>query len=353
MENKLKVLVVDDTLFMRRAVSGILELDPGIEVVGTAKNGLESLKMIRDLKPDVITMDIDMPIMDGLEATRRIMSTTPIPIIIVTISRNTREVNTTMEALAAGALSVIEKPVGFGHPKEADRRSKLITMVKVMSQVKVVTRKPMKKITAKTFLKDGKSAPSLDTMRKKKIVAIGISSGGPDVLKRIFSEISERFPLPILVIQHITEGFLEGMVDWLNSSNVIPIHVAKDQEIMLPGHVYFGPNMYEMGVKGKKKIQLLPGDEKDNLCPSVKHLFENILVEYGGDSLALLLTGMGSDGSQELKKLRDAGATTICQDQKSSLVFGMPGVAINLGGADYIMNPEQIAMLLNEIENYR
>ena len=346
------VLIVEDSKVVSEYLEYIYTQDPEIKVIGNVRNGKEAIEFLVKKKPDVITMDIDMPVMDGLEATRRIMAKTPIPIVIVTASRNAREMKTSMEALASGALSIIEKPLGIGHKNEEKRRDKMIAMIKIMSEVKVITRKPQKWAKTKVVHLTGKSAPSIKVLSQKKIIAIGVSSGGPEVLKRIFSGISDQFPIPILVVQHIADGFLEGMVDWLNSSTLIPIQVAKDQEVILPGHIYFGPNNYQIGIHGKKRIKLIKGDGSNNLCPSVKHLFESILIGYREESIALLLTGMGDDGSKELKNLHDAGAATICQDEKSALVFGMPGVAVRMGAADYIMNPDQIGVVLSEIEKY-
>ena len=355
----IKVLIVEDSRVVSEYLYYILSSDPKIQVVGNVSNGMQAIEFLRENKPDVITMDIDMPVMDGLEATRRIMSTIPVPIIVVTASRNAREVQTTMEALAAGALSVIEKPAGIGHPKEKEQRDKLITMVKIMAEVKVITRRPhpirkpvsIPAITPATGRPAGrKPEPSIADFSKKKVVAIGISSGGPSVLQTIFSKISEKFPLPIVVVQHITEGFLEGLVNWLSRKTMIPIHVAAEDETILPGHIYFAPDKHQMGLDNPRKIKLSKCEKKKNLCPSVAHLFSSIVKKYGKYSIAIILTGMGKDGAKELKMLRDAGAITIAQDKESSLVHGMPGVAIKLHAASMILNPEEIANILHEIE---
>lgn len=356
-----KVLIVEDSRVVSEYLYYILSSDPKIQVIGNVSNGKQAIDFLRENKPDVITMDIDMPVMDGLEATRRIMSTTPVPIIVVTASRNAREVQTTMEALAAGALSVIEKPAGIGHPKEEEQREKLVTMVKIMAEVKVVTRRPhpirkpvsIPAITPATGRPAGrKREPSIADFSKKKIVAVGLSSGGPTVLQTIFSKITEKFPLPIVVVQHITEGFLEGLVNWLGRIVMIPIHVAAEDETILPGHIYFAPDKHQMGLDNPGKIKLSKCKKKKNLCPSVAHLFSSIVNAYGKYSIAIILTGMGKDGAKELKMLRDAGSITIAQDKKSSLVHGMPGVAIKSGATDYVLNPEEIADILKEIEKY-
>ena len=348
----IKVLIVEDSRVVSEYLEYILNSDPQIQVIGNVSNGKQAIDFIKDNKPDLITMDIDMPIMNGLEATRIIMSTMPIPIIVVTASRNTREMKITIEALAAGALSVIEKPVGIGHPNEKDKKDKMITMVKVLSTVKVVTRKPIKVTKPQEKPLVRKYIPSLKTFYNKKIVAVGISSGGPNVLVKIFSKITGQFPYPIIVVQHITEGFLEGLVSWLGRLSMIPVHVAIDLETILPGHIYFAPDHHHLGIIDFK-IKLVECSNKPGcLCPSVAHLFKNLAMNYGEDTIAMILTGMGSDGANELKMLRDAEAVTIAQDKESALVHGMPAEAIKLGAAEYIQNPEEIADLLYEIERH-
>ena len=346
----IKVLIVEDSRVVSEYLEYIISQDPKIQVIGNVSNGKQAIDFIKENKPDVITMDIDMPIMDGLEATRIIMSTTPAPIIIVTASRNTRELKISMEALASGALSIIEKPAGIGHHNEKANKDKLLTMIKVLSEVKVITRKPVKEKIPQIKRVSDKRQPSLSKFYNKKIVAIGISSGGPQVLKKIFSKITENFPYPILVVQHITEGFLEGLVNWLSRLLFIPVHIAAEVETILPGHIYFAPDHHHLGISDFK-IKLIECENRlGNLCPSVAHLFSSLAKNYGKDTIAMIFTGMGTDGAKELKILRDAGALTIAQDKASSLVHGMPGEAIKLGAAEYIQDTDEIADILLSLE---
>ena len=350
----IKVLIVEDSRTVSQYLEYILSSDPEIEVIGNVPNGKMAIEFVEKNKPDIITMDIDMPVMNGLEATRRIMSTTPVPVIVVTASRNAYEVNISIEALAAGALTVIKKPVGFGHPNQDELINKLISMVKIYSQVKVVKRKikPVEPIPVKAIKNTGKintKTPPTNKLLKRKYVVIGISSGGPQVLIKIFSKISEDFPYPILVVQHITQGFLEGMVTWLDRLCKIPIHTAQDREKILPGHIYFAPNKFQMGINNDT-IELRKCDEKIRICPSAEYLFNSLAKDHGKDTIAMLLTGMGTDGAQELKNLKVAGAITIAQDEESSLVFGMPGKAVELNGVDHLLNPDQIRDVLLKLE---
>lgn len=349
----IKVLIVEDSRVASQYLEYILSNEPGIEVIGNVPNGKLAVDFVNDKLPDVVTMDIDMPVMNGLEATRKIMATTPVPIIVVTVSRNAHNIDTAIEAMAAGALSIIQKPFGIDHALESERTSKLITLVKVLSQVKVVTRKypDKRKILPKIGfnVKAQKYPPPIRELTNRKLVAIGVSSGGPQVLLKIFSRLTRHFPYPVLVVQHITEGFLENMINWLNRVTSIPIHIASDNDHLLPGHVYFAPDNFQMSV-ASNGIKLHKCNKEMAICPSVDFFFKSLVKDYGSDTIAILLTGMGSDGASALKLLRDAGALTIAQDEESSLVHGMPGEAIKLGGAQYVQNPDQIIDLFVKLE---
>jgi len=346
----IKVLIVEDSRVVSEYLNYILSADPEIKIIGNVSNGNRAIEFLKSNKPDVITMDIDMPIMDGLEATRIIMSTNPIPIIIVTASRNASSVKTSMEALAAGALSVVEKPRGIGHPEEECQSRKLVKMVKLMSEIKVITRKSKIIDETDTEICSKISKHSMGDFNKKKIVVVGSSSGGPLVLQKIFSKITQEFPYPILVVQHIAVGFLDGLLNWLRNTLLIPIQIATENEIVKSGNIYFAPDKYQMGVNRYGKIVLTKCDSNNGLCPSVAHLFKSVSVEYKKYSVGIILTGMGCDGAKELKLLKEAGSITIAQDKESSIVHGMPGVAIRQNAADYIMNPGEIADILKNIE---
>lgn len=354
----IKVLIVDDSPTIRLFLEYIFRQDSEIEVVGKLSDGKQAVQEIKKFNPDIITMDIDMPIMNGLEATRQIMASNPVPIIVITASTNARDVKISMEALAAGALSVIEKPKGGYNPENIGVTSKLIRIVKTYSKVKVVKRT--------TILHDRKATssipkeqeliheiPSPDEWKSREYIAIGISTGGPEVLKKIIGQVTENFPYPILVVQHITDGFLEGMVSWLDSFTTAKVKIAAQGEIPGPGIIYFAPNNYNMGVVSNR-INLIPRESGSLFCPSVQHLFYCLMKNYARQTIALLLTGMGNDGAAELKQLRDEGALTIAQDKKSSVVFGMPNEAIKLKGAKYVLNLEQISgmfSLMNSQKN--
>ena len=340
----IKVLVVDDSPLIQELMINILNSDNDIQVIGVVGSGEKAIRFLENTKPDIITMDINMPGMNGFEATRRIMETNPTPIIVITALFNCKHVDTSFQAMKAGALSVMEKPV-IETEKEFKRTSQeLINMVKIMSEVKVVRRKPSSKDINVKPLNKVKS-----TLSNIKIAAIGVSTGGPPVLQTIFSKIPEHIRIPILVVQHMAPGFINELVGWLSQTTKQPIHVACQGEKALPGHIYFAPDGFHMGIRSNGQIFLSNTEKENNLKPAISYLFRSIANYYGKDSLNILLTGMGSDGARELKVLKDKGAITIAQDKETSVVYGMPGEAVKLNAATYVLSPEKIAELLGKL----
>ena len=342
----IKVLVVDDSPVVRELLAYILNSDPGVHVIGTAQNGEEALKAIQRERPDVITMDIIMPKMDGFETSRTIMETDPIPIVIVTSSFNTREVGISFRATEMGALTLVQKPRGIGHPSREKDAKELIRVVKLMSEVKLVKRWPYKR---KTELVSGKT---IDTGRRPgeiKIVAIGASTGGPPVVQKILSNLQKNFSLPILIVQHMAEGFMTGFVEWLNHASAIPVHVAVHNTMAQGGIVYVAPDGAHMAVAANGRIMLVNDAPENGLRPAVSYLFRSVINAYGSHAMAILLTGMGKDGAEELKLMRERGALTVAQDSESSIIFGMPGEAVKIDAARYILAPEEIASLLTSV----
>jgi len=345
----INVLVVEDSPVVREFLIHVLSADPGIRVVGTAHDGEEALDAVRRYRPDVITMDIHMPKMDGLEATRRIMETDPTPIVIVSGSTDPRETAMMFRAMEAGALAVLMRPNGIGHPDHETTAKELVQTVKLMSEVKVVRRWPRRD----TPVPRSVEAELAHAPAQVRIVAIGASTGGPPALHTILAGLPKTFPAPVLIVQHMAAGFIQGFVEWLAQSASLPVHVATHGELLLPGHVYIAPDEYQMKVERSGKIALTRDAPENGLRPSVSYLFRSIADNYGGAAVAGLLTGMGRDGAEELRLLKERGAVTFAQDKDSSVVHGMPGAAIRLDAATFVLAPDKIAAVLVNLASHR
>ena len=345
MDKKIHVLVVEDSPVAQLLLVHILNSDPRLSVLGTANNGEKALTFLKRNKPDVIVMDIHMPGMDGFETTRRIMETQPVPIVVCSASLNPAEVAITFRALEAGAVALVAKPVGLGHHEYEDMAGKLVETVKLMSEVRVVRRwARLRRADAPAVIP---TAAELQTSPASiKVVAIGTSTGGPPVLQTILAGLPRDFSAPVLIVQHIAAGFLPGLVDWLNQTTGFPIHIAAHGEPLLPGCAYLAPDGYHLGLDGFGQIALSKQEPENGLRPSVSYLFRSVAAVCGANAVGVLLTGMGRDGADELKFLKELGAVTIAQDAKSSVVHGMPGEAIKLGAASYVLAPDKIPAVL-------
>ena len=339
----INVLVVEDSIVALELIVRILSADPDILIVGTAGNGEMAIEAVRRLRPDVITMDIHMPKMDGIEATRRIMETVPTPIVILSGSSDQHEALTMFRAMAAGALTALARPVGIGHAGHAHAARELLQTVKLMSEVKVVRRWPqVRNVTAADVLP--KRQPRVPETIK--VIAIGASIGGPLVLRKILGMLPQELPVPVLIVQHMATGFIQSFAEWLAQASRLPVHVGAHGERVKPGHVYLAPSEFQMKIERGGIIALSDEMPESGLRPSVAFLFRSLAEVYDGDVIAGLLTGMGSDGAAELLLLKEKGAITFAQDMHSSVVHGMPGEAIRLDAVTYVLSPEKIATVL-------
>ena len=336
----IKVLIVEDSPVAQELLTYIFSSDPLIQVVGVADNGRDALEAVRQKRPDVITMDIHMPGMNGFEATRAIMQTQPTPIVIVSASTSAKEVAGTFRALEAGALALIYRPPGPCHHEYDAAARELIETVKIMSEVKVVRR-----ITRPAKAAVPEPAKGADIQ----LVAIGASTGGPLALQQILSGLPRDFACPVLIVQHIAQGFLGGFVEWLTSTSGFPLHIAVHGEHLRPGHGYIAPDGVHLAVGHDRKIVLSDDAPENGLRPSVGYLFRSVGQVLAPHAVGVLLTGMGRDGAEELKAMRDKGAITIAQDRESSVVHGMPGEAIKLNAATHVLPLRGIAEFLRNL----
>jgi two-component system chemotaxis response regulator CheB len=340
---KVRVVVADDSLVAREMLSQILSSDPKIEVVGEARDGAEAVELVTQLKPDLVTMDIHMPKMDGLEATERIMAFSPTPILVVSSSVYGEGTGRAFDALTLGALEVIKKP----EPKDwADLERigrELLRKVKILANVRVITH-----VRGRRDHHDYRVKPAASDGSKRSTVAIGSSTGGPSALLSVFETLPTSFSAPILVAQHIAEGFIPGLVEWLNAACAVRVVQAQAGMIPEPGTVYLAPTGRNLVLAGMT-LRLDAPRAEQLYVPSADTLFESVAKACGSHAVGVLLTGMGADGARGLKQLHDVGAATIAQDEETSTVFGMPKAAIELGAADRVLALNEIAGAISEL----
>ena len=334
----LRVLVVEDSLTMRRHLCDALASDPDIEVVAEARDGKEAIHLCQTLRPDVVTMDMMLPVMTGLGATEYIMAHCPTPILIVSASTNRGEVFKTYEALAAGAVDVLEKPTG--NELDGAWERKFIGVVKLVSRVRTVTH-----VRARLGpLGQARSAPRpwpstpAGARRKHAVVAIGASTGGPGAILEILRGLPASFPLPLLVVLHINEPFAAAFAEWLDGQTALRVSYAVDGEPLAAAgrRVIMAPPDCHLVVRGGR-LRLTRDPERHSCRPAIDVLFESLAAECGASTAACLLTGMGRDGAAGLLDIRRAGGSTIAQDEATSVVYGMPREAVLAGGAERVL----------------
>lgn len=339
--DKIKVLVADDSPTTQTLLVELLSAEPDIQIIGVVNDGQAALDFLSaDAKlPDVVLMDIHMPRLDGFEATRRIMETRPLPIIICTATSDPQELAVTFRSMEAGAVACVGKPVGTGPDFQA-LRDNLLQTVRLMSEVKVVRRWNRPRTSTMASQAPGRSRITPSAVR---LIGIGASTGGPPVLQTILSGLPKDFPVPLLIVQHIAPGFLPGMVEWLNQTTGLRVHIAAHGATPLGGHAYVAPDDFHLGIDVRGHMMLAREEPENGLRPSVSYLFRSLANICGAHGIGVLLTGMGKDGAAELKRMKDSGAYTIAQDRNSSIVHGMPKAAVELGAAAQVLPADKIA----------
>lgn len=344
---KVRVLVIEDSLTVRKHLLEVLAADPALEVVGEAEDGQRGIELCERLRPDVVTLDMVLPGMSGLTATELIMAYCPTPILIVSASSNRGELFQTYEALAAGALDVLDKPLG-GEPDEAWERQ-LISTVKLLSRIKVIThlRARLRPSTLATSATAPQQHPGGGPVRA---IGIGASTGGPSAILQILRGLPSGFPAPILLVVHIGRLFASALAEWLHGQTPLSVAYARDGQPLSSlgaGEVLMAPPDRHLVLR-HGRVRLTEDPERHSCRPAVDLLFASMAEELGEASAGCLLTGMGKDGAEGLLAMRRAGARTIAQDERSSVVFGMPREAIALGAAEQVLPLEEIAPALME-----
>ncbi len=334
----IRVLVVDDSPLMCKLLTTVMNADPQILVVAVANNGKEAVDLVPPLRPDIVTMDMDMPVMDGAEATKQIMAYHPTPILIVSSSVFKLGMEKVFKAISYGALDVIDKSeiefIGDKNSGEA-----LVAKIKFLTRVRVTDPSLMK-------FRPERSVADLKASKKKasdEIVAIVASTGGPQALLKILQRLPEDFPCGIVIVQHITTGFLSGLVDWLAKECRIRVKIGEDSEEIRPGIAYIAPDNFHMKVKEGGKLSLSDEPANNGHKPSGDVLLESVAKIYGKRSVAAILTGMGRDGAMGMKAVKQSLGMTIAQNEKSCVVFGMPNAAIEMKAIDKVLPLEKIA----------
>jgi len=337
---RIRVLIVEDSPTVRQLLERILNSDPELQVIGHATDGDEAVEQVRQQRPDIVTMDLHMPRMNGIEAVRIIMETAPTPIVVVSGQLAPADLDQTFHALTAGALAVVEKPSGLG----GDLAFRLVQTVKLMAEVKVVRRWPKRVLppASKPLMPDASRAGL-------QLVAIGASTGGPMVLHSILSGLAGKIDVPIVIVQHIASGFTEGFADWLGKTTGMPVSVGRDGEHLQPGHAYIAPDAMNMGITAALTIALSSDPPENGHRPSVSYLFRSTAHALGRNAVGVMLSGMGRDGADEMRLMADRGGVTIAQDPQTAVVGGMPGEAIKVGGAQYVLTPEKAIKVLLEL----
>ncbi|CUA80089.1 MULTISPECIES: protein-glutamate methylesterase/protein-glutamine glutaminase [Anoxybacillus] len=345
---KAKVLVVDDSAFMRKLISDFLSEHPRLHVVGTARDGQEALQKIEQFNPDVVTLDVEMPVMNGLETLKHIMQKRPLPVVMIS-STTTEGAENTILALQYGAVDFIAKPSGAISLDLYKIKDKMIEKVLLASEANlrtVKTKQKMSMLPQKQYSKIEVSERQ-NVSGKKKIIAIGTSTGGPRALQHVLTKFPATIDAPILVVQHMPKGFTKSLATRLDSLCHIRVKEAEDGEIIQKGTAYIAPGGKHLHVKRVGMSLAIHLDEaapRNGHRPSVDVMFESLSALTDYEKIAVIMTGMGSDGTAGLKQLKSSGKTfVIAESAESSVVFGMPKSAIAANVVDEIVHVDDIA----------
>lgn len=351
---KIKVVVVDDSIFMRKAMKNMLADADDIEVIATGANGEDAVNLAKTLKPDVMTLDVEMPKMNGLTALGIIMKEAPLPVIMVS-SLTQEGADTTIKALESGAADFIPKEKSFGSVGILKIANELKDKIRKFGSDKTIVRRlnrhismPSSAASVRTPANHG--APSsgkvVNTKQHKKIVALGVSTGGPQSLQKVIPLLPGDLGVPVIIVQHMPPSFTASLAARLDAVSALTVVEAQGGERLRPNYVYIGKGGSQIGLKSTSAgvtIEIMPGGSQYLYNPCVDIMTGYVSDIYGKDALGVIMTGMGSDGAKGLKKLRDKGGFVIAQDEASSIVYGMPKAVVDSGIADEIVPLDEIA----------
>lgn len=355
MKDKVSVLIIDDSAFMRKSLTIMLESDPGIAVVGTARNGQEGVELANKLKPDVITLDVEMPVMDGLTALKLIMAQCPTSVLMIS-SVTTEGAQATLKALEIGAVDFIPKEMSYVSVNISKIKEDLITKVKEISRtrllkarldrIKAISPSPAVRPRVTGFLRDLPRAGY-------RAIALGISTGGPFTLQKILPLISEKVQVPIFIVQHMPPKFTKSLAERLNGNCKLEVKEAEHGEVVKNGYVYIAPGGFHMKLRGSSlsspTIEISPEPSGTLHRPSVDVMMDSVVGVYGKYTLGIIMTGMGKDGYEAVKNLKSIGGYAIAQDEESCVVYGMPKAIVDGGFADVVLPAEKIPEMINRV----
>jgi two-component system, chemotaxis family, protein-glutamate methylesterase/glutaminase len=341
-----RVMMVEDSPTVRTLLCHIIDRDPRLQIAAVCASAEEAISSIADVAPDVVSMDIRLPGMDGLEATRQIMAAHPTPIVVIADAVHDQAMAIAMNALKAGALSVVEKPIGPTASNYASVADTIATQLFIMSQVPVIRRRHNAPTRAKP------AASARIAVHQPRILAIAASTGGPPALAAVLGALPPTFPMPVLVVQHMGAAFMEGFAHWLDAQTKLKVKLAEQYETPKAGHVYLAPGDKHLTIDRSGLLRL--GDEAplQSQRPAATLLFQSIARHIGGSAIGVILTGMGEDGARGLLEMKRAGAFTIAEDASTAVVYGMPSVAVRLGAASLVLPLDAIGpKLMTAIED--
>lgn len=350
---KIRVLVVEDSPVVQQLLAHVIGEDPRLELTGIAPSGEQALRMVESLMPDVVSLDIRLPGIDGFAVTTRLMREHPVPIVVV--ASDLRDLDIPMRALQAGALAVVEKPGSMARADYQTVARHLCTQLTIMSQVKVIRQRgrPRNGTGDDDSGGNGKAPaappPLLPLGGKRRFRALGItaSTGGPAALVKLLRGLPTDFPLPVFVVQHIGAPFVAGFASWLGSVTPLPVALASDAPHR-PGHVYVAPGELHL-TAAPGGMRLVQGDQVCGQRPSGDVLFSSLATAFGPDAIGVLLTGMGEDGARGLLDMHRAGAHTIAEHASTAVIHSMPGTAVRLGGVAEELPIDKVAARLLEL----
>lgn len=341
----IKVIIVDDSPVQLKLMDYIISLDNELKVIAIVNSGYELLEILEKKTPDIILMDINMPKMNGFVTAQKILEKYALPIILTSATWELDDAKDIIKSMELGVLAILAKPHAITEPSFESEANILIQTLKELSEVKIVRRFSHK--NSSNNIKKIEQ-PFIENFSKNaRIVFIGCSAGGPPALKDILSNLSSEFNLPILVVQHMTDGFIEMFATWLNENCKLNVKVIEDNEILKNGNVYIVPNDFDIVIKNDNSVTLNKIQNRTIHLTSISKAMQSVKQIYGKNSIAVILSGMGADGVKELKELRELGALTISQNKETSIVYGMPMEAAKLDAAVYILSPLEISKLLN------